>query len=103
MAINIQFVGEFNMKPILSWLLMSLLFASSVSFAADTIEPSIVIRHSEDKTFYEYTVNGEVQEIKVVPKVGIPYYLVPVGQDNEDFKRQTQSKLVVPKWVIFRW
>ncbi|MGK0443139.1 MAG: hypothetical protein ACJA1U_000061 [Bermanella sp.] len=103
MAINVQFVGEFTMKSILSWLILSLLLASPASFAADAIEPSIVIRHSEDKTFYEYTLNGEVQEIKVVPKVGEPYYLVPVGQDNEDFQRQTQSKLVVPKWVIFRW
>jgi hypothetical protein len=103
MAINVQFVGEFTMKPLLSWLLMSLILSSPVSFAADAIEPSIVIRHSEDKTYYEYTVNGEVQEIKVVPKEGKTYYLVPVGQDNEDFKRQTQSELVVPKWVIFRW
>lgn len=103
MAINVQFVGEFTMKSILSWLILSLLLASPVSFAADAIEPSIVIRHSEDKTFYEYTLNGEVQEIKVVPKVGEPYYLVPMGQGNEDFQRQTQSKLVVPKWVIFRW
>lgn len=91
------------MKPILSWLIMSLLLTSPMSFAADSMEPSIVIRHSEDKTFYEYTVNGEVKEIKVVPKIGEPYYLVPVGQENEDFKRETQSKLVVPKWVIFRW
>jgi hypothetical protein len=103
MAINVQFAGEFIMKPVLSWLLMSLLLASSISFAADVIEPSIVIRHTDDSTYYEYTVNGEVQEIKVVPKEGPTYYLVPVGQDSEDFKRQTQSKLVVPKWVIFRW
>jgi hypothetical protein len=103
MAINVQLVSEFTMKPILAWLLMSLLLTSPITVIADGLEPSIVIRHSEDKTYYEYSINGEVKEIKVVPKEGATYYLIPAGQDNEDFKRQTQSKLVVPKWVVFRW
>ncbi|NVK37622.1 MAG: DUF2782 domain-containing protein [Gammaproteobacteria bacterium] len=91
------------MKSFHAWLLMAAIFSSASTWAADPVEPSIVIRHSEDKTYYEYSINGEVREIKVVPKVGPVYYLVPVGEDNEEFKRQTQSNLVVPKWVIFRW
>ena len=81
---------------------MSLL-APSYALADSTIEPSIIIRHDNGDTYYEYKVNGEVKEIKVVPKHGPVYYLVPAGQDDEQFKKQTQSKLVVPKWVIFSW
>lgn len=94
------------MKPIRSLLLIAALFSSlsSVSsFAADPADASIIIRHSDDKTYYEYTVNGQVVEIKVVPKVGPAYYLVPAGGDDSEFKKQTETKLVVPKWVIFSW
>ena len=35
--------------------------------ASDT---QIVIRPGEDKVFYEYRVNGQLMEIKVVPEVG---------------------------------
>jgi len=96
------------MKPLATLIVKSvatcLLFASvsTLSWAED-VEPSIIIRHSEDKTFYEYTVNGEVVEIKVVPKEGPTYYLIPAGGEDQEFKRQSQSNLVVPKWVIFRW
>ncbi len=90
------------MKFISTYLLMACLISANV-FAADPSEPSIVITHSQDKTFYEYTLNGEILEIKVVPKVGPTYYLVPAGGQNTDFKRLTQSSLVIPKWVIFSW
>ncbi len=76
---------------------------SNSTFAELPAEPSIVITHTKDKTFYEYTLNGKVLEIKVVPKFGPSYYLVPAGGSDDDFKRMTQSNLVVPKWVIFSW
>jgi hypothetical protein len=94
------------MNPIRSMLLIPALigtvFLSSIGSAmANPNEPSIIIRHSEDKTFYEYKVNGELVEIKVVPKMGPAYYLVPT--DDDDMKRQKQSNLSVPTWVIFSW
>ena len=92
------------MKRLFSWVLLAALATSPLQvFAADSSEPSIIIRHSEDKTYYEYMVQGQLVEIKVVPKVGPAYYLVPAGGDDEEFKRQTQSSLTVPKWVIFSW
>jgi len=92
------------MKQILTWVLMAMsLLAPSYVLADSTVEPSIVIRHDNGDTYYEYTENGIVKEIKVVPKHGPVYYLVPAGQEDEQFKKQTQSKLVVPKWVIFSW
>jgi hypothetical protein len=84
-----------------SLLLIAALFSSMCSFGADPNEPSIIISHSEDKTFYEYSVNGKLVEIKVVPKIGPAYYLVPA--DGEEMQRSAQSRLTIPKWVIFSW
>ena len=64
-------------------------------------QPDIVIREEEDKTFYEYRVNGILKEIKVVPKVGPAYYLVPA--DGEGWIREERSQMLVPKWVLFEW
>ena len=68
-----------------------------------TYQIIITIYHTEDKTFYEYTREGEVVEIKVVPKKGETYYLIPNGGADEGFRRATESKLRVPTWVIFSW
>jgi hypothetical protein len=61
----------------------------------------IVIRPGEDKVFYEYRVNGELREIKVVPEVGPEYYLVPA--DGGGWIREGETDLLVPSWVLFRW
>jgi hypothetical protein len=65
------------------------------------VEPKITIRRSEEKTFYEYRVNGILKEIKVVPDIGPVYYLVP--QDGGGWIEEQKSQLLVPKWVIFSW
>lgn len=67
----------------------------------DSNEPEITIRHGEDSTFYEYRINGELREIKVVPSTGKEYYLVP--SDGGEFIRADQSTLLIPKWILFRW
>lgn len=68
----------------------------------ETREPEISITHDGDATYYEYSINGQVREIKVVPKVGKPYYLVP-SDGSDEFIRADKSQLLIPKWVIFRW
>lgn len=68
----------------------------------ETREPEITISHDGDATYYEYSINGAVTEIKVVPKVGKPYYLVP-ADGSDEFIRSDKSQLLIPKWVIFRW
>lgn len=64
-------------------------------------QPDIIIREEEGKTFYEYRVNGILKEIKVVPKAGPAYYLVPA--DGEGWIREERSQILVPKWVLFEW
>ncbi len=63
--------------------------------------PQIVIRPGEREVFYEYRVNGQLMEIKVVPEAGPEYYLVPA--DGGGWIRETDSDMLVPSWVLFRW
>ncbi|MEH6576166.1 MAG: DUF2782 domain-containing protein [Amphritea sp.] len=67
----------------------------------DENEPTVIIRQSKQATFYEYSINGQLKEIKVVPSVGKPYYLVPTG--NGEYDRFDNSSLMIPKWILFSW
>ena len=69
--------------------------------AALPVEPQIVIRNEDNKTFYEYRVNGVLKEIRVVPKIGPTYYLVP--DDGNAWIREDRSQVLVPSWVLFEW
>ena len=87
-------------------LLTALLLASPLVQAEsmpqfDENEPEITIRHSEGSTFYEYRINGELREIKVIPTSGPEYYLVPA--EGDEFIRSDKSSLLIPKWILFRW
>ncbi|MDK8465552.1 DUF2782 domain-containing protein [Marinobacter sp. SS13-12] len=63
--------------------------------------PQIVIRPGENEVFYEYRVNGQLMEIKVVPEAGPEYYLVPA--DGGGWIRENETDMLVPSWVIFSW
>ena len=63
--------------------------------------PQIVIRPGEQEVFYEYRVNGQLMEIKVVPEVGPEYYLVPA--EGGGWIRENETDMLVPSWVIFSW
>jgi len=78
------------------------LFTSMAANADDPAE-TITIRNDGDNTYYEFRINGEISEIKVVPKMGPAYYLVPSAQSDGEFVRKDNPDMRVPKWVIFRW
>ena len=65
---------------------------------------SVVIRPGDQgELYYEYRVNGQIKEIRVVPKIGKPYYLVPAEGGDGKYIRQDNSQLLIPSWVLFRW
>ncbi|QSP96479.1 DUF2782 domain-containing protein [Marinobacter salinisoli] len=70
-------------------------------YQPDGDAPQIVIRPGDEAVFYEYRVNGQIVEIKVVPEIGSEYYLVPT--DGGGWIRETESDMLVPSWVLFRW
>ncbi|OZG74255.1 hypothetical protein BTA51_04360 [Hahella sp. CCB-MM4] len=89
---------SFVIRKVCIVLILALL-GTGVSWAEE--EADIKIRYGEDKTVYEYRVNGQLVEIKVVPKIGPAYYLVPA--DGGEFERSDTSSVVVPSWKILEW
>jgi len=100
------------MNRLLPVLLGVLLSAPLPLLAADSSVPpssvpdkdaQVTIRPGDKgEVLHEYRVNGQVVEIKVVPKIGPPYYLVP-AEGGEGYIRLDRSQLLIPKWVLFRW
>ncbi|WP_344805920.1 DUF2782 domain-containing protein [Allohahella marinimesophila] len=66
-----------------------------------TGEPEIEIRYGENETRYEYRVNGELVQVKVQPKVGPAYYLIP-GQDGALVQSDGPNPSY-PTWKLFQW
>ena len=61
--------------------------------------PDVVLRETEERTIYEYRQQGRLTMIKVVPKVGRPYFLVPADR-SENFGDIDRSTRLIPQWVI---
>lgn len=62
----------------------------------------IEIVHGEDRTVYEYRQNGVLRIIKVVPRKGHPYYLVP-AEGHPAFEGLELERNLYPQWVIIEW
>lgn len=62
----------------------------------------IQIIAGEDRTIFEYRTNGVLMMIKIVPKVGRPYYMVP-ADGSPHFESLDHSKKLYPRWVILEW
>lgn len=67
-------------------------------------EPEVTITKEKVQTVEEYRVGGRLYMIKIVPKVGKPYYLVDDRGDGK-FSRQESldSGVRPPQWVIHRF
>ena len=79
-------------------------FVPGVLAAEESVreEQPVEIIQGEDRTIYEYRQNGVLRIIKVVPKEGRPYYLVPAnGEAN--FDGLERVKHLYPQWVIVEW
>lgn len=61
--------------------------------------PDVVLRETPERTIYEYRQNGQLTMIKVVPKKGKPYFLVPVDRTENDGELVRATRLK-PQWVI---
>ena len=65
-------------------------------------EEDIEIVEGEGRTVYEYRQNGLLTIIKVVPKNGRPYYMVP-ADGSAHFEDLEQRNNLYPRWVILEW
>jgi len=67
-------------------------------------EPQVTIIRRETETMEEVRVGGVLRYIRVTPRHGRPYYLMP-SVNGQGFMRQDSlgSGLSVPMWLLFSW
>jgi len=61
--------------------------------------PDVVIIAGEDKVIYEFRQNGQLRMVRIEPKWGKPYYLVP-RDSTKGFGDLERADMLVPQWVI---
>ena len=82
-----------------------LLVHAQVGLPRDTAiedQDAVEIVSGEQRTVYEYRQNGHLVAIKVVPKNGRPYYMVPAADSGVPQDLETARHLH-PQWVIIEW
>jgi len=71
----------------------------------EQIEPTVTIREEESRRVEEYSRNGQVYMVKIVPKVGAPYYYI--DEDGDGRLETTPNKGLDPVrpvfWKIKEW
>ena len=70
--------------------------------ASEDDTDNIEIIASQDRTVYEYRQNGNLVAIKVVPKTGRPYYMVPADGNGMPGDLE-HARHLYPQWVILEW
>src|SRR5213596_662977 len=66
------------------------------------LEPQVTIIRRENDVLEEVRVQGELRFVKVTPRNGRPYYLVPDGSGHTFLRRDSLDiSLKVPMWVLF--
>jgi hypothetical protein len=64
--------------------------------------PDIVIIAEPERTIYEFRQAGELRMVRIEPKFGKPYYLVP--RDNtRGFGDLERADMLLPSWVILEF
>jgi hypothetical protein len=93
----------------LGWLVACALLigaATARAAAADDEEalsgPDIVIIAEPERTIYEFRQAGELRMVRIEPRFGKPYYLVP--RDNtRGFGDLERADMLLPSWVILEF
>jgi hypothetical protein len=70
----------------------------------DDLAPEVVIRQEEGRTVEEYVSNGRVYMVRIVPAVGVPYYLIDTTGDGLlDMRHETFEPVKPVYWKLFDW
>lgn len=68
------------------------------------LEPQVTITRKDSETVEEARVNGRIVWVKVTPRHGRPYFLVPDGSGNVYIRRDSlDSGLRVPLWLLLEF
>lgn len=71
--------------------------------AADPeLQPQVTTVERENDKIEEYRVKGRLTMVKVTPRHGRPYYLVPEGPDGSFVRHDSlDTGLKVPMWLLY--
>jgi hypothetical protein len=66
------------------------------------LEPQVTIIRRDTEVVEEVRVKGELRYIRVTPRTGRPYFLIPDQNGNTYIRRDSvDPTLKVPMWVLF--
>jgi len=79
--------------------------APAAAVAGDPdLEPQVTIVRRDTETLEEVRIGGDLKFIKVTPRTGRPYYLVPDASGRQYLRRDSlDASIKVPMWVLFAW
>jgi hypothetical protein len=75
------------------------LAGSGYAAESDIRGPDVTIIAEAEKTIYEYRQGGQLRMVRVIPKWGKPYYLVP-ADPTRGFGDLERADKLIPSWVI---
>jgi hypothetical protein len=64
------------------------------------MEPQVTITHRGQDKIEEYRIKGTVYMVKVTPRIGKPYYLIPSPSGQMVRHNDLSPNFVVPMWMI---
>lgn len=66
------------------------------------VEPQVTILHNDGDTTEEVRVQGQLRYVRVTPRYGRPYYLIPDAANTTFIRRDGIDPTVrVPMWLLF--
>ncbi|MCZ6640485.1 MAG: DUF2782 domain-containing protein [Gammaproteobacteria bacterium] len=77
-------------------------FGAEASALEDLKGPDVTIIAGEDRTVYEFRQGGELRMVKIIPKWGKPYFLVPRDRTS-GFGNLERAETLLPSWVIIEF
>jgi hypothetical protein len=69
------------------------------------VEPEVTIIRRRDAVIEEYRLNGRLYRIRVIPRWGPSYYLIPTNEAGV-WRTEVEGELapVTPaQWLLFSW
>ena len=69
------------------------------------LEPQVTVTERNGDKIEETRMNGALVYLKVTPRHGVPYYLIPTAQGANTYIRANSldTALSVPMWQLLTW
>lgn len=72
--------------------------------SGQVMEPGVTIIQTDNEIIYEYRAGANLYMVRVVPKVGPPYYFFDRDGDGQlDYSADDPRQSNINQWVLFRW